>query len=82
MKPYSRHGDSDDITPEDRERYRRMTNEERFKVTVEMTERHLAALRAGPPEEMTTFFDELRREHSERNQLIREHFARLASIDS
>ena len=79
MIPDSQYGYSDEISPETRERYRRMTNEERFKLTLEMTAKHLQSMLAGPPEAMARFFETVRREHDEQNRLIREHLGRLTT---
>ena len=64
------------LSDETRERYRRMTNSQRLKLTLEMIEAEIPWLLRGSPEVVERRFELLRRENDERNRRLREAFAR------
>jgi len=55
------------LSPETLEQYRRMTNMERLKLALKMTEESIPALFRGTPAEIDRRFELLRRENDERN---------------
>ena len=55
------------LSPETLEEYRRMTNMERLKLSLRLTEESIPALFRGTPEEIDRRFELLRRENDERN---------------
>lgn len=64
------------LSRESLEEYRRMTNAERFALTMRMIEENLPAMLSGPPEVVDRRFELLRRQNDERNRLMLEAFAR------
>ena len=69
------------LSDETRERYRRMTNSERLKLTLEMIAAEIPWLLRGSPEVVERRFELLRRENDERNRRLREAFARTKSSE-
>lgn len=69
------------LSREEIEKYRKMTVADKFRLTVKLTEEHLAKLLAGPPEVADKFFEEVRRENDERNRAMLEAFARMKRVD-
>ena len=65
------------LSRETLEKYRRMTNSERFALTMRMIEENIPALLAGPPEVVARRFELLRRQNDDRNQRMLEAFARM-----
>ena len=58
------------------EEYRRMTNSERLRLTLQMIDEQLPYLLRGTPEEVERRFELLRRQNDERNRRILEAIAR------
>ena len=68
------------LSPETLEHYRRMTNAERFKLTLEMMRENWPAMFEGPPEVVRRRFELLRRQNDERNRRMLEGIARTGKI--
>jgi hypothetical protein len=64
------------MSQETRERYRRMTNAERLKITLEMIREATPYLLEGPPDVVERRFELLRRQNDERNRRMLEGIAR------
>jgi hypothetical protein len=64
------------LSPETLERYRRMTDAERLKLTFQMIRENTPALFEGPPEVVARRFELLRRQNDERNRRMLEGIAR------
>jgi hypothetical protein len=58
------------------EEYRRMTNAERLRLTLQMIDDETAYLLRGTPEEVERRFELLRRQNDERNRRMLEAIAR------
>lgn len=67
------------MSRETAERYRRMTNGERFQITLDLIEENWPYLFKGSPEVVARRLELLRRQNEERNRLYREAFARAGS---
>ena len=68
------------LSPETLERYRQMTNQERFELTLKMIHDNLPALLAGPPDVVDRRFELLRRENDLRNRNLLEAMARTGFV--
>jgi len=55
------------LSPETLERYRQMTNMERLKLSLKMTDESIPALFRGTPEQVARRFEQIRQENDERN---------------
>jgi hypothetical protein len=64
------------LSDETLERYRRMTNVERLRLTLEMIEQETPYLLRGSPEVVDRRFELLRRQNDERNRRMFEGIAR------
>jgi hypothetical protein len=64
------------LSQETLERYRRMSNAERLKLTLEMIRESTPALFQGPPDVVARRFELLRRQNDERNRRMLEGIAR------
>ena len=64
------------LSRETLERYRRMTNAERLKLTLEMMRANWPAMFQGPPEVVRRRFELLRQQNDERNRRMLEGIAR------
>jgi hypothetical protein len=69
------------LSPETLERYRRMSDEERFELTLKMIHDSLPALFEGPPEVVSRRFELLRRENDLRNRNMLDALARSGNSD-
>jgi len=58
------------------DQYRRMTNSERLRLTLQMIEEQTPYLLRGTPEQVARRFELLRRENDERNRRMLEAIAR------
>jgi hypothetical protein len=65
------------LSRETLEEYRRMTNSERMKLTLEMIDHEIPYLLRGCPEEVRRRFELLRRQNDDRNRRMREQLAKL-----
>ncbi len=68
------------LSRETLERYRRMTNAERMKLTIQMIEENTPYLLKGPPEVVARRFELLRRQNDERTQRMVEGMAHLPDL--
>lgn len=64
------------LSRETLERYRRMTNAERFRIVMEMIRENTPYLLRGTPEQVDRRFELLRRQNDERNRRMLEGIAR------
>jgi hypothetical protein len=64
------------LSDETLERYRRMTNAERLKLTLRMIEENIPYLYRGTPEQVRRRFERLRQENDERNRRMLTAIAR------
>jgi hypothetical protein len=64
------------LSQETLQRYRRMTDAERLKLTLQMICENTPALFEGPPEIVARRFELLRRQNDERNRRMLEGIAR------
>lgn len=64
------------LSRESLEVYRKMTNAERFQLTIRAIEENTPALLAGPPEVVARRFELLRKRNDERNRALLEGLAR------
>ena len=62
------------------ERYRRMSNAERFKISLQMIDEAWPHLFRGTPEQVARRFELLRRQNDERNLRMMEAIARVKHI--
>ena len=69
------------LSRETLESYRRMTNAERLKLTLEMTREATAFLLKGTPEQVARKFELIRRENDERNRNMLTAIARTRGRD-
>ena len=58
------------LSPETLETYRRMTNSERLKLTLQMIDETIPYLYRGTPEQVKRRFERLCQENDERNRLM------------
>ena len=65
------------LSRETLERYRRMTNAERMKLTMQMIKENTPALLQGPPEVVERRFELLRRQNDDRTRRMVEGMAHL-----
>jgi hypothetical protein len=68
------------LSRETLEHYRRMTNAERMKLTMQMIEENTACLLQGPPEVVERRFELLRRQNDDRTRRIVEGMAHLPKV--
>jgi hypothetical protein len=64
------------LSRESLEEYRRMTNAERLRITLEMIRENTPYLLRGTPEQVDRRFELLRRQNDERNRRMLEGIAR------
>jgi hypothetical protein len=64
------------LSQETLERYRRMSNSERYAITRELIRENTKYLLQGPPDLVARRFELLRRQNDERNQAMLEAIAR------
>jgi hypothetical protein len=69
------------LSRETLESYRRMTNAERLRLTLEMTRKSTAFLLKGTPEQVARKFELIRRENDERNHNMLTAIARTRGRD-
>ena len=69
------------LSPETLENYRRMTNSERLKLTLQMIDENLPYLYRGTPEQVRRRFQRINQENNERNRLMLTAIARTRSKD-
>jgi hypothetical protein len=69
------------LSPETLEAYRRMTNSERLKLTLQMIDENIPYLYRGTPEQVRRRFERLRQENDERNRLMLTAIARTRTKD-
>lgn len=69
------------LSRETLEAYRRMTNAERFKLTMDMIRQEIPYLLRGSPEVVARRFELLRRQNDDRNRRMLEHLAKLKRAD-
>jgi hypothetical protein len=69
------------LSQETLEKYRRMTNSERLKLTLQMIEKNIPYLYRGTPEQVRRRFERLRQENDERNQRMLTAIARTRIKD-
>jgi hypothetical protein len=69
------------LSPETIEKYRRMTNSERLKLTLQMIDENIPYLHRGTPEQVRRRFERLRQENDERNRLMLTAIAKTRKKD-
>ncbi|MCC6125020.1 MAG: hypothetical protein IT426_08670 [Pirellulales bacterium] len=69
------------LSPESLEAYRRMTNSERLKLTLQMIDENLPYLYRGTPEQVRRRIERINRENEERNRLMLTAIARTRKKD-
>jgi hypothetical protein len=69
------------LSPESLEAYRRMTNSERLKLTLQMIDENLPYLYRGTPEQVRRRIERINRENDERNRLMLTAIARTRKKD-
>ena len=69
------------LSPETLENYRRMTNSERLKLTLQMIDENLPYLYRGTPEQVRRRFQRINQENDERNRLMLTAIARTRKKD-
>jgi hypothetical protein len=69
------------LSPESLEAYRRMTNSERLKHTLQMIDENFPYRYRGTPEQVLRRIERLNQENDERNQLMRAAIARTRKKD-
>lgn len=70
------------MSEEQRERYRRMTTEERLREVLRMMREAVPYLLSGPPEVVDRRFELIRRENDARNRRILEALARAKAREN